>query len=130
MFKINKDDLSIHLTRGDTAVIPVEVTTAEGEAFKFNGEKVVFKVSDAKDTGRVVLYGEITPDKDATQAQISFTPEKTKIGDPISKPVDYWYEVSVIGKDESVQTIIGYDENGAKVLRLYPEIGDHTEVTT
>lgn len=130
MFKINKDDLSIHLTRGDSALIPVEVTKADGTAFTFNGEKVVFRVSEAKDTGSVVLHEEAKTDVGDTKAQIHLDETHTRIGDPISKPVDYWYEVSVIGTDGSEQTIIGYDENGAKVLRLYPEIGDPKEVTT
>lgn len=130
MFKINKDDLSLHLTRGDSAIIPVEVTKADGGAFAFSGETVVFRVSEAKDTGNAILHVEVTPEVDATKAQIALTETETRIGDPISKPVDYWYEVSVIGTDGSAQTIIGYDENGAKVLRLYPEIGDPKEVTT
>jgi hypothetical protein len=37
--------------------------------------------------------------------------------------VDYWYEVE-LNPDEDCQTIVGYDEDGAKVLRLFPEGAD------
>ena len=46
--------------------------------------------------------------------------EDTKIGEIISKHKDYWYEI-VLNPDTVPQTIIGYDEDGAKVFRLFPE---------
>jgi hypothetical protein len=46
-----------------------------------------------------------------------------KIGDVISKHKDYWYEV-VLNDDTLPQTIIGYDEDGAKLFRLFPEGDD------
>jgi len=46
-----------------------------------------------------------------------------KIGDVINKPTDYWYEIE-INPETKPQTIIGYDENGEKILKLYPEGSD------
>ena len=46
--------------------------------------------------------------------------EETKIGNVISKPVVYWYEIE-INPDSAPITIIGYDNDGAKELILYPE---------
>ena len=44
----------------------------------------------------------------------------TKFGDIISKPVDYWYEVE-LNPETKPQTIVGYDEDGAKIFKLFPE---------
>jgi hypothetical protein len=57
------------------------------------------------------------------QVTITLTGEDTKLGNPISKPEDYWYEVE-LNPLTAPQTIIGYDEKGPKVLRLYPEGGE------
>jgi hypothetical protein len=46
--------------------------------------------------------------------------EDTKIGKKVNKPVDYWYEVE-LNPDTYPQTIVGYDEDGAKIFKLYPE---------
>ena len=46
-----------------------------------------------------------------------------KVVDVISKPKDYWYEV-VLNDDSYPQTIIGYDADGPKLFRLYPEGAD------
>ena len=132
MFKINKDDLSLHITRGDSALFDVEVTDSNGNAHEFSGdEEVTFKVSEAKSTEDAIISvtGSITEDR--TKAQIYLNEETTrKIGAPVSKPIDYWYEISLKGADGSVQTVIGFDENGAKILTLYPEIGDPKQDTT
>ena len=54
------------------------------------------------------------------EALISLNKEDTTIGDIINTPIDYWYEVQ-LNPETNPQTIIGYDENGAKIFRLYPE---------
>ena len=43
-----------------------------------------------------------------------------KIGEMLNKQVEYWYEIE-LNNDE---TIIGYDDDGAKKLILYPEGAD------
>lgn len=131
MFKIN-EDLSIHITRGDSALIDVEVTDSNGNAHDFSAsEEITLRVSEAKESGKAIISVLANLTEDPKKAQIFLTEEHTrKIGNPVSKPIDFWYEISIRNKaDNSVQTVIGYDENGAKVLRLYPEIGDSKEVT-
>jgi ribose 5-phosphate isomerase RpiB len=49
--------------------------------------------------------------------------DDTKIGEVISKPKDYWYSVT-LNDDTVPQTIIGYDDDGAKVFKLFPEGAD------
>ena len=55
-----------------------------------------------------------------TSVDLSLDSTETTIGDIINKPVEYWYEIQ-LNPDTEPQTIIGYDENGAKIFKLYPE---------
>lgn len=112
MFQVN-EDLSIYCTRGDYCHIPVQ------HQFK-TGDVVRFKVFRKKDCNTVVIQRDFTVETAADTFVISLTGEDTKIGEVISKPVDYWYEVE-LNPDTNPQTIIAYDEDGAKVFKLLPE---------
>ena len=35
----------------------------------------------------------------------------------MNKPVEYWYEIEL----NNEHTVIGYDDNGAKIFMLFPE---------
>lgn len=122
MFTLN-DDLSIYATRGDVVLFSV---TAEdsGEPYVFQaGDVVRIKVYGKKDAENVVLQKDFPVTEDTESVEILLTEEDTKIGDVISKHKDYWYEVE-LNPFTNPQTIIGYDEDGAKVFRLFPEGDD------
>ena len=123
MFKIN-DDKTIHLTRGDVASFTLSAQNGS-EAYTFvAGDVVRFKVFEKKACDKVVLQKDFATEAGSTSVAITLTDDETKIGEVISKPVDYWYEIE-LNPDIQSQTIIGYDEDGGKVLRLYPEGGDY-----
>ena len=123
MFKIN-DDLSIYLTRGDAVSITLNAQD-DGANYTFRaGDLVRFKVFEKKACHCVELQKDIRVESDTEAVVIALTGDETKIGNEISKPVDYWYEVE-LNPETQPQTIIGYDEDGAKVFRLYPEGGDY-----
>ena len=121
MFVIS-DDLTIHITRGDTALLNVTADIG-GYSYEFvPGDVVRFKVFAKKDCADVVLQKDVTVSEISPVVEVSLTNEETKIGEVISKPFEYWYEIE-LNPDTKPQTIIGYDENGAKVFKLYPEGG-------
>ena len=128
MFKIVDD--TIHLTRGDIATIEVStLDEATKEPYKFKaGDVVRFKVFEKKDHSNVVLQKDVMlQEGETTVVDVSLDSKDTKIGDIINKPKEYGYEVE-LNPDTAPQTIIGYDdEEGVKVLRLYPEGGDYVE---
>lgn len=125
MFRVNKD-LSIYVTRGDMGGFYVEATL-DGEAYTFrSGDVVRLKVFGKKDCENVVLQKDVTVEADTTQVEMWLSKEDTKIGEVISKPTDYWYEVE-LNPDTKPQTIIGYDDDGAKVFKLFPEGRDVEE---
>ena len=125
MFTIN-DDLSIYVTRGDRLFFAVTAQD-EGKPYKFQpGDVVRIKVFGKKDAENVVLQKDFPVMSVTENVEIYLTEQDTKIGGVISKPTDYWYEVELNPYDDP-QTIIGYDEDGAKVFRLLPEGRDLTE---
>lgn len=122
MFVIS-DDMTINITRGDAAVFTVGANAGES-AYRFQADDIVrFKVFTRKDCADVVLQKDVEVSEECTIVGIDLTSEDTTIGEVISKPVDYWYEVK-LNPETRPQTIIGYDENGAKVFKLYPEGGE------
>lgn len=119
MFSID-NDLTIHITRGDIAYINVSLEN-EGEPYKFKGGDIVrFKVFGKKDCANIVLQKDFTIFDESETAEIFLSEEDTKIGGVINKHTDYWYEIE-LNPDSQTQTVIGYDEDGAKIFRLYPE---------
>jgi len=122
MFKVN-DDLSIYVTRGD--VLFFELTAVDGdENYTFSaGDVVRIKVFNKKGCHCVVLQKDFPVASDTQSVEISLTMEDTKIGDIISKPEDYWYEIE-LNPETNPQTIVGYDEDGPKVFKLFPEGGE------
>ena len=118
--------MTIHITRGDVAIITVTASAGE-ENYEFKPDDVVrFKVFTKKDCEDVVLAKDTKVLESTEAVEISLEGTDTKIGDVISKPVDYWYEVE-LNPETKPQTIIGYDENGAKIFKLYPEGGAANE---
>lgn len=120
MFSINNDK-SIHLTRGDIAVIEIGASKSETEDYTFKeGDIVRIRVFEKNHHENVVIQKDVKVESETTSVDISLYKEDTKIGELINKPKDYWYEVE-LNPDTSPQTIIGYDVDGPKLFRLYPE---------
>ena len=125
MFKINEDK-SINVTRGDVAEFFV-VADEDGSAYIFNENDIVrMKVFEKKDCNNVVLQKDFPAVAGEEKMDILLTSEDTSIGEIISKPTDYWYEIE-LNPLTNPHTIIGYDEDGAKIFRLYPEGGELKE---
>ena len=122
MFRIDEDK-TIHLTRGDIASITVSAES-NGEAYTFkSGDVVRFKVFERKNCDKVILCKTVGVLEDTTEVNVLLEKEDTKIGEVISKPTKYWYEVE-LNPYTNPQTIVGYDEDGEKVFTLYPEGSD------
>lgn len=119
MFKIN-EDMTIECTRGDAALFSVGANI-ENTAYTFKvGDVVRFSVFGKKDCSEVVLRKDVKVAEATELVEIELSGEDTKFGGVISKPTDYWYEVE-LNPETYPQTIIGYDQDGAKVFKLYPE---------
>lgn len=123
MFTIN-DDKSIHLTRGDIAVIEIGAVSIDGEDYIFKvGDVVRLSVVERNRYDSVVLSKDVIAEAETPTVEMNLTSDDTRIGEVIHKPKDYWYEIE-INPDTSPQTIVGHDSSGPKIFRLYPEGDD------
>lgn len=121
MYQIN-DDKSIYVTRGDILNLSVSADD-KGTPYTFKvGDTVRMKVFEKNKCENVVLQKDVDIETDTQEVEILLEKEDTAIGDIISKPVDYWYEIE-LNPLTRPQTIIGYDADGAKIFRLFPEGG-------
>ena len=120
MFVLN-DDMSIYATRGDTVFFTVCATDGSGAKYKFKPDDVVrFKAFEKKACENVVAQKDFVITEETEEVNILLTEDDTRFGKTISKPRDYWYEIE-LNPFTNPQTIIGYDDDGPKVFRLYPE---------
>ena len=96
----------------------------DGEAYTFHpGEVLRLKVYGKKDAESVALQKDFPVTAVTQSVDIILDENDTKIGEVISKPRDYWYEVE-LNPGDNPQTIIGYDEDGPRVFKLFPEGDD------
>lgn len=123
MFAIDGD--TINVTRGDIAYFSVKAKEDNGYHTFKAGDIIRIKVFGKKDCENVVLQKDFPVTTNTDTVEIFLDKVDTKIGDAISKPVNYWYEIE-LNPENNPQTIIAYNEDGAKVFTLYPE-GEDTE---
>lgn len=113
------DGTTIKLNRGDVLNFTLTLSSSSGDPYTFqDGDKVVFSVYNKnKMSDNAVLLKEFNVEGSQQSVEINCTKEETKIGDLTNKPVEYWYEIEL----NNEYTVIGYDDDGAKILMLYPE---------
>lgn len=125
MIKYDKFTKQIQMNRGDSTTFKISAKDTAGDPYTFKvGEKVKLSITEKKNEDKVVFEKEITVDTEGLYVNIPISSEESKIGDIISKPTTYWYEISVLTLNNEIQTIIGYDDDGAKEFILNPEAGD------
>ena len=126
MFHV-EEDMTICVTRGDIAFFVVTADDA-GNAYKFlPGDVVRIKVFARKNCEQVVLEKDFVVEEETEAVHIYLEGKDTKIGEVINKPVIYWYEIE-LNPDTNPQTIVGYDDDGPKLFRLFPEGKDKEDM--
>ena len=127
MLKIDPDDNhTMHLTRGDRCTFRVYLQDAKTlQKYTFPAGCFVEVVVKHKKgyTGEDLLRKRIYLNIDTTDIEFTLTEKDTKIGEMIDKKTKYWYNI-VVNND---LTITGSDDEGDKVLILYPETGENNE---
>ena len=120
MYIVNEDK-SIYVTRGDAVIFTLRANN-NGVPYMFQrGEVVRFRVFEKKGCHCTVLQKDfvLAGEESLEAVDLVLTKNETKIGEIISKPKDYWYEIE-LNPDSNPQTIVGYDDNGPKIFRVFP----------
>ena len=121
------DGTKIKITRGDIVSINISAQNGDGSNYIFQiGDIIRFKIYEKKNYNVLKLQKDINVTEETEYVSIFLDKEETKIDELINKPKEYWYEVE-LNPDTAPQTIIGYDDDGAKILILYPEGCDFNE---
>jgi hypothetical protein len=114
-------DNTIHVTRGDIGAITVTARENRKGKYTFQaGDVVRLTVVEKNNYNDVKLRKSVTVEQETKKVVISLDKEDTTIGDVINKEKEYWYEIE-LNPEKAPQTIIGHDEDGAKLFILYPE---------
>ena len=122
MLKVSNNKIMIN--RGDIGVLAISIENEDSTPYTFKvGDVIRFKITKENDYSTVVLQKDTTVETESTEVDIELLSIDTTIGDLIDAPVNYWYEVE-LNPDTAPQTVIGYDQKGAKLLVLYPESGN------
>lgn len=122
MLKVDNLYKTISVNRGDeNQSFSFSIPTSDLESYTFQiGDIVKFGVYETnKLNENAILLKEYNVVVETKKIEISFDKEDLTIGELINKPITYWYEIQLNGN-----TIIGYDEDGAKEFILYPEGSD------
>lgn len=121
MIKVDNDTKTISINRGDDKVgFIFSIPTNSGKYIFQAGDEIKFSVYNAKELEKnALIYKLIVVESETDSVDISFTKEETSIGEILNKPVTCWYEIQL-----NDNTIIGYDEEGAKKFIVYPEGSD------
>lgn len=137
MIKIDEDLTTIHLTRGDVTTemynklafraTYVDLETEEEEEYEFQpNDKITFVVFEKKGYTKKELLrknytikelGYIKPTK---YPELPLSDVDTKQFPLSNKKQTYWYDLVL----NDTATILGMDEDGAKKIIVYPEVGE------
>ena len=124
MLIIDKKEKTIHINRGNDGIISFKIplNKEKTEFYEFQvGDIVTFGVYEKNGMDKdAVLLKEYTITEPTDTAQLTLTNEDTKIGELINSAVEYWYEIE-LNRNGVINTVIGYDTDGAKLFILYPE---------
>ena len=126
MAKIDSN-YNIETNRGN--ILPLTIKQKlkdDGSIIKFKiGDMVRFTIMEKNNCNNVIVQKDIVVENESESITIIVPAEEMKIGEVISQPVEYWYEVELNPNSSEATTILGYTkENGAKILTLCPEGGD------
>lgn len=129
MIAIDEEDLTtIYLTRGDKVdnlsfFYPIfNKETGLEENYRFRrGDKISFVVVSKRGyTKDEVLRKEFVLEEATEYPVIELSAKDTKVFELKNKRVTYWYDIVL----NDCVTILGYDDEGAKRLIVFPEGGE------
>lgn len=126
MFKIENGNML--LNRGDSATIRIENTSSNF----LPGDCIKFSIMEKNNCNSVIFqkrYDVIEQSETEPNVfEITLAPEDSKKFCPSFKTgtKTFWYEIELESGD-FINTLVGYDDQGAKEFIVFPEASEETE---
>lgn len=112
MYKVKNK--TIYVNRGDKMTLHL---VNNSDNFRIN-DYIMFYLCKENDLRQIVLQKRFDITENVNFVDLDFTSTEMKIGEPLAgTPKNYWYEIELNGNT----TLVGYDNEGPKILVLYPE---------
>lgn len=114
---------TISFNRGDKVEFTFNADDSDGNAYTFLTTDVITLnvIKPKKYTDGVVFTKDFEITVEGTNQTISLIATDTKAMCPmINEPLTLWYEI-VLNDEE---TLVGYDDDGPKLMKIYPEGGE------
>lgn len=112
-----KGNNHLYITRGDTLVFDMQITDYDGNIYTFGENDVVtFALYKNLKQPALVLKDFMT-EAGSNIIRIEVDSEDMKVGDLISSPRNYYYEIILNG----VSTVQGYSPDNKSTITLLPE---------
>ena len=122
MFIIDEDNTTIKMTRGQSGFITFSALTPEGDLYTFKRDDIIrLNITKEGRENMIVMSIDTRIEDDTNEASIFIASSNSTIGPVINKPVNYWYDIELNPDTSLAQMLLGYDDNGPKIFRLYPE---------
>lgn len=116
---------TIYINRGNKLLFNYQIMNGE-EPYEFvSGDKIRFSIYNKSGLNQdALIQKEFEPEVGTDNIDIEINSEEMKIGEMLNKEKEYWYEITL-----NEETTLGYDDDGAKKLILYPEGKDNDSNT-
>lgn len=112
-----KDNNHLYITRGDTLIFDLQICDYNNEIYEFGKNDVItFAIYKNLKKPAEVLEN-FYPEEGSDTVRIIIDSEDMKIGDLISAPRTYYYEITL----NDVSTVQGYSNKKKSILTLLPE---------
>lgn len=108
---------TIKINRGNSLSLDISIDNAGEDYIYKEGDVVGIAIYNANSLNNPPVISKfVNAIAGDTVTNITLTDEEMKLGQPQNYPINYWYEITL-----NSETVLGFDEDGAKILVLYPE---------
>ena len=112
---------NIGITRGDNASFNLKVKQADNTYYQFKtSDRVYFTVKKNYADSTPIIRKTITFSEETDTCTISLVASDTNFGSLIGGERKYVYDISI----NEIETVVGYDQDGAKYFIIYPEVSN------
>lgn len=117
---VKTEGTTIKVFRGDSGHFDISKTDKEGNIENFKkGDKVILSVKQNFAESEILLRKTIIVEEDCIKVEFPISDEDTiSLTEIISEPIELEYDIKVDGTEKT--TIIGHDDSGAKIFKVYP----------